>query len=113
MQFIVHFPDPDVATRERLWELYLQRLDVTDPDDPIDIADLARTVDVAGGEIRNIVVAAVYDATAAGELVGMRHIYAATIGEYHKAGRRVPADWFGSGELAAQPSRGEHEARNA
>jgi hypothetical protein len=113
MQFIVHFPDPDVPTRERLWRLYLRRLDATDPEDPIDIAHLADSVEVAGGEIRNIVVAAVYDATAAGEPLGMRHILAATVGEYHKAGRRAPADWSGTGGISAQPMRGEHETRQA
>lgn len=94
MQFIMHFPDPDVATRQRLWQLYLGRLDTLDPDDPVDVVHLAAAIEVSGGEIRNIVLAAVYDATAEGEPVGMRHVLAAAVGEYHKLGRRIPASGF-------------------
>ena len=94
MQFIVHFPDPDAPTRRRLWELYLNRVDRLDADDPVDVAHLAATVEVAGGDIRNIVLASVYDSISAGEAVGMRHILTATVDEYRKLGRRVPDDGF-------------------
>jgi predicted nucleic acid-binding protein len=94
MQFIVHFPDPDPPTRARLWNLYLNRLADPDPHDPIDVEHLAGAAEVSGGEIRNIVLAAWYDAAAAGEPVGMRHVLAATAGEYQKLGRRIPAGRF-------------------
>jgi predicted nucleic acid-binding protein len=91
MNFIVHFPDPDVPTRRRLWQAHLDRLGPLDPSDPLPLDDLAEVVDLPGGDIRNIVLAAGYDAAAAGELPGLRHVRAATIGEYQKLGRRVPA----------------------
>jgi predicted nucleic acid-binding protein len=98
MQFIVHFPDPDVSTRERLWQLYLGRLETLDPQDPVDVEHLAAALEVSGGEIHNIVVAAVYDATAEEESVGMRHVLAAAVGEYQKLGRRIPAGGFEPGQ---------------
>jgi predicted nucleic acid-binding protein len=94
MSFIVHFPDPDAATRRRLWEAHLAQLAGLDPDDPVDLGFLSEAVELAGGDIRNIVLAAAYDATSAGEPVGMRHLAAAAVSEYRKLGRRVPEHRF-------------------
>jgi predicted nucleic acid-binding protein len=94
LSFILQFPDPDVPTRLRLWQAHLARLGAQDPADPIDPARLAAAVELTGGDIRNIVVAAGYDAAIEQNLPGMRHIVAATVGEYAKLGRRVPADGF-------------------
>jgi hypothetical protein len=94
MDFVVHFPDPDVPTRRRLWQAHLNRLGPLDADDPLPLDDLAAAVDLSGGDIRNIVLAAGYDSAAAGELPGLRHVKAATIGEYQKLGRRVPSVGF-------------------
>ena len=94
LSFIVHFPDPDVPTRRRLWQAHLARLGAQDPADPIDSVQLAAAVELTGGDIRNIVVAAGYDAAIDGVRPGMRHIVAATIGEYSKLGRRVPSGGF-------------------
>jgi hypothetical protein len=90
MQFLVHFPDPDADTRMRLWEQHLLQAGELDPDDPIDTAILAKTVELAGGDIRNIVLGAAYDAISAGQTVGMRHLRAATVREFRKLSRRVP-----------------------
>jgi len=95
LSFIVHFPDPDVPTRQRLWQAHLARLGEQDPGDPIDADHLAAAVELTGGDIRNIVVAAGYDAAIEGTLPGMRHVVAATVAEYSKLGRRVPAGGFG------------------
>jgi len=95
LSFIVHFPDPDVPTRQRLWQAHLARLGEQDPGDPIDADHLAAAVELTGGDIRNIVVAAGYDAAIEGTLPGMRHVAAATVAEYSKLGRRVPAGGFG------------------
>jgi SpoVK/Ycf46/Vps4 family AAA+-type ATPase len=94
MSFIVHFPDPDPATRRRLWQAHLDQLPSLDADDPVDLGLLADTVELAGGDIRNIVLAAAYDATGAGEPVGMRHLAASAVAEYKKLGRRVPEHRF-------------------
>lgn len=91
LQFIISFPEPDEATRARLWRRHLAALGDEDGRDPVDVDTLARTVELSGGDIRNIVLAATYAAVADGERVGMRHLNAAVRREYIKLGRRVPA----------------------
>ncbi len=88
MQFIVHFPDPDAATRRRLWEQHLAAAGQADPDDPVDVERLATTAELAGGDIRNIVLAATYDAAVAGRPIGHQLVVAAATREYQKLGRR-------------------------
>jgi SpoVK/Ycf46/Vps4 family AAA+-type ATPase len=94
MSFIVHFPDPDPATRLRLWTYHLAQVPELDPDDPIGVDYLAEAVELTGGDIRNIVLAAAYDAISAGETVGMRHVVDATVREYRKLGKVVPSHAF-------------------
>ncbi|MCL3859708.1 ATP-binding protein [Actinotalea sp. K2] len=89
LHFMVHFPDPDEATRRKLWQHHLDQLPGTDPDDPMDVDFLAGSLEVAGGDIRNIVLAAAYDAVAERRLVGMRDARAATVREMAKLGRRT------------------------
>ena len=89
MQFIINFPDPDVDTRARLWQHHLDVADV-DPDDPIDVQELAVAAELAGGDIRNVVLAAAYDAVAAGARVGRRQVATALSRELVKLGRRSP-----------------------
>jgi hypothetical protein len=90
MHFIVHFPDPDEPTRVRLWTKLLSKAGEKDPDDPVDVPLLASSMELAGGDLRNIVLAAVYDAAIAGTGLGMRHIVAAAVREHAKLGRRAP-----------------------
>ncbi|MET0865752.1 MAG: ATP-binding protein [Nakamurella sp.] len=90
LHFIITFPDPDAATRSRLWQHHLAAVPALDPADPIDTELLAGAAEIAGGDIRNVVLAAVYDAVAAGERVGLRHIGVALSRELGKLGRRVP-----------------------
>jgi len=94
MSFIVHFPDPDVATRRQLWEHHLRQLPSLDEQDPVNIEFLAESVELSGGDIRNIVLSAAYDAVSAGALVGMRHVIDAALGEYRKLGRVIPEHGF-------------------
>lgn len=94
LHFMIHFPDPDVPTRRRLWEVHLAELSRLDADDPVDLDHLAQQVEVAGGDIRNIVLAAAYAAASQDTAVGMRHLAAAAQREYVKLGRRSPADGF-------------------
>ena len=89
LHFMVHFPDPDVPTRRALWSHHLAQLPGTDPEDPVDLDLLAESVEVCGGDIRNVVLAATYDAVAEGAPLGMRHVRAATLREVAKLGRRL------------------------
>jgi DNA polymerase III delta prime subunit len=90
LHFIVSFPDPDEKTRRRLWEHHLAGIP-TDADDQVDLDWLAKTVEVAGGDIRNIVLSSAYAAVAESLPVGMRHVRSAVRREYIKLGRRLPA----------------------
>lgn len=94
LHFMIHFPDPDAATRASLWKHHLAQLPALDPDDPVDVAVLADTLEVAGGDIRNIVLSAAYEAVAQQRLVGMRDLHFAVVREFTKLGRRVPAKAF-------------------
>ena len=92
MQVVVHFPDPDAATRRRLWERHLVEAGGVDPDNPPDLDHLAATHELSGGDIRNVVLAAAYDATCDGQAINATHVRAATARELQKLGRRVPND---------------------
>ncbi|HEY2273333.1 MAG TPA: ATP-binding protein [Jatrophihabitantaceae bacterium] len=89
LHFIVSFPEPDAPTRRRLWHRHLGGLP-TDRKDPVDVDWLASHVELAGGDVRNIVLSAAYAAVAEGKPLGMRHIDAAVRREYIKLGRRPP-----------------------
>ena len=90
LHFIVHFPDPDKGTRMRLWGQLIGSAGGTDPDDPIDLTHLAAVVDLTGGDLKNIVLAATFDAAAEQRPLGQRHVLAAVLREYAKLGRRAP-----------------------
>ncbi|WP_134768548.1 ATP-binding protein [Nocardioides sp. 1609] len=90
MQFIVHFPDPDEPTRRRLWEHHLTMAGALDPDDPVDVAYLARTLELAGGDVRNVILGATYDAAWDEAPIGMRHVWAAVVREHRKLSRIDP-----------------------
>ncbi len=93
LHFIITFPDPDAPTRRRLWTKHLAQLSGMDPADPVDIDGLAGTLDITGGDIRNIVLAAAYGSVEDGSPVGMRHVIPAVSTEFAKLGRRVPAQY--------------------
>jgi len=90
LHFMVSFPDPDEPTRRRLWTHHLEVL-ATDPADPVDVDLLASAVELAGGDIRNMVLTAVYAAVAEGVPLGMRHVTDSVHREHLKLGRRPPA----------------------
>jgi SpoVK/Ycf46/Vps4 family AAA+-type ATPase len=90
LHFVVHFPDPDVATRRALWVHHLTNVSALDPADPVSVDLLAETVEVTGGDIRNIVMTAAYAAVAEGSELGMRHLVDGAIREFAKLGRRIP-----------------------
>jgi hypothetical protein len=94
LQFVLHFPDPDAPTRRLLWANHLQPLEPHDAQDPVDLDVLAERVPLAGGDIRNIVLATAYLAAAEGVPVGMRHVVSSVEREYRKLGRRLPAEGF-------------------
>nr|MDT0659415.1 ATP-binding protein [Micromonospora sp. DSM 115978] len=80
LRFIVHFPMPDPAARERIWR---RAFPPRTPTDGLDLAKLAR-LNVTGGTIRNVALAAAFLAAEAGEPVRMAHLARAARSEYQK-----------------------------
>jgi AAA+ superfamily predicted ATPase len=85
LAFVVEFPFPDDAQRQRIWEVCLPAELPRDPE--IDLGWLAREFRLAGGNIRNVVLGAAFLAAADAAPVGMGHLLAANRREHQKMGR--------------------------
>jgi hypothetical protein len=85
LHFVVEFPDPDAAARERIWRLSIP------PDAPVaddvDFAALARRFEISGGAIKNVVLGAAYLAAGAGDVIRTRHLGVALRRELTKMDR--------------------------
>ncbi len=62
IHFIIDYPFPDEDTRLRLWELLIPKNIERDGD--VDLKEFAAAYKIAGGNIRNAVVTAIYEAAA-------------------------------------------------
>jgi SpoVK/Ycf46/Vps4 family AAA+-type ATPase len=90
---IVEFPIPTAAERSRLWQMMIKpEVPVTDD---IDIGFLANAFELSGGNIRNIVVAAAFEAATAGVAMTMAHLIRGAAAEYRKLGRLCVEAEFG------------------
>jgi SpoVK/Ycf46/Vps4 family AAA+-type ATPase len=85
LHFIIEFPMPDEAHRERMWRQFLPT--EAPVDGSIDYSFLARQFRLAGGNIKNIVLSAAFLAAASGGRIGMPHLIRATWREHQKMGR--------------------------
>ena len=85
LRFVVQFPFPDARQRARIWACHL-------PDDAptkgLDTAALAK-LNVAGGGIRSIALAAAFAAAVEGSPITPRHVLRAAEVEYAKAERTL------------------------
>ncbi len=87
LRFVIQFPFPDEVSRAEIWR---RTLPDRAPREDLDFEALAR-LQVSGGSIRSIAVAAAFAAAAAGSPIRPEHIlHAATI-EYAKAERSLTA----------------------
>jgi hypothetical protein len=87
LDMVLEFPLPDAAARRELWDRHLG------PDKGVEerwLDAVAGTVDLAGGHIRNVVLAAAARARAAGRAIEAGDIAAAIGEEYAKLGRTAP-----------------------
>jgi hypothetical protein len=87
LQFTIDFPFPDERDRRRIWDVVWPP--ATPLADDCDLDELARRYDLAGGNIRNIAVAAAFLAAGDGQVVTMSHLLRATRREYGKLGKIV------------------------
>ena len=90
---LVDFPEPEEEYRLVLWQRCLGASVPREPD--LDLAFLARSFKLSGGEIRNIAVAAAYAAAERDEAIGMADLIKSTQREYLKMGRMVVESEFG------------------
>ena len=87
MHVAVEFPFPDEASRRRIWEQIWPAETPRSPE--LDLAAMARRFELAGGNIRNIALAAAFLAADDGQNVTVNHLSRATRREYQKMGKVV------------------------
>ncbi len=97
IRFVVQLPFPDEAARAEIWR---RAIPAEAPTEDLDLTALAR-LQVSGGSIRAIAVAAAFAAAAEGSAIGARHLLHAATVEYAKAERSLTAV-----ETAALATRG-------
>ncbi len=93
LQFLVDFPFPDEGARLRIWQHHFPLEAPVDAD--VDLPFLARQFQVAGGNIKNIVLNAAYLAAEEDTAIAMRHLIRATKSEYEKMGKVCLESEFG------------------
>jgi len=84
MHFIVEFPFPDEAGRQRIWKSLLPA--EAPLGDDVDFQFLASRFKLAGGNIKNILMAAAFMAADSTGVINMEHLIKATVNEYKKVG---------------------------
>jgi SpoVK/Ycf46/Vps4 family AAA+-type ATPase len=85
LQVIIDFPFPDEDERRRIWEVVFPREAPIAAD--VDFGVLARTIRLAGGNLKNIALAAAFFAASDGGVIGKQHVANATRREYQKLGQ--------------------------
>jgi len=84
LRFVVEFPLPDAADREKIWRGAFPSHAPLASD--VDVVFLARRLMLTGGNIQQIAVHAAYAAAAEDEVIAMRHVVHATRQELIKVG---------------------------
>ncbi len=92
LHFIVEFPFPESADREIIWQVNFPA--ETPIAEDVDFGLLARRFRLAGGNIRNIILASAFLASEKDEVVGMNHLLHASRREYQKIGRLIDDTLF-------------------
>lgn len=92
MSFVVKFPFPDAADRERIFRAHLPP--GAPLSDNLDLAFLASRLDVSGGHIKNIVLAAAFLAASDERPIGMEHFVRAARQELRKMGKILVKEIF-------------------
>ena len=85
LQYMIDFPRPDSAERERIWRGMFPRRAPVSAD--VDFRFLAKEFDLTGGEIRNVVLDAAFLAAGDGGVIGMRAIVEALARQLAKEGK--------------------------
>ena len=92
LHFTIEFPFPNESDRYRIWQ------GIWPPETPrgrdLDLALMARSFELSGGNIRNIVLAAAFLAADNGSSVDMKQMLRATRREYQKMGKVITEEIF-------------------
>ena len=97
LRFIVDFPLPDAAHRQRIWRSVFPRQAEVDA---LDFTALAR-LEITGGHIRNIALGAAFLAASEGVPIATSHVMRAARREYDKMDRVIQESDFGCYHEAA------------
>ena len=92
LHFTVEFPFPSEMDRRRIWRQIWPEATPRAPD--LDVDFLAHRLEIAGGNIRNIALAAAFLAADDGSLVTMEHCIHAARREFQKMGKVVSESEF-------------------
>ncbi len=85
IRFIVEFPFPDEASRLRIWETHFPK--EAPISDRIDYEFLSRQFQIAGGNIKNIVLNSAFLAAGNSGIIDMEHILHSAKREFEKIGK--------------------------
>ncbi|MCA0457964.1 MAG: ATP-binding protein [Chloroflexi bacterium] len=85
LDFLIDFPFPDAEYRKRLWEAHFPPR--TPMAEDVNFKTISERYRLAGGNIRNVALAAAYLAAANGQVVTQEHIRSAIRRENQKMGR--------------------------
>ena len=85
--YMVHFPLPDAALREKIWETIIPKEAVVAKD--IDYKALAQLFEVSGASIKNAVIQGACLAMAREQEIGMAHLLGGIQNEYVKLGKSL------------------------
>ena len=105
LNFSIEFPFPKAKDRRRIWERMWP--DNTPRNNDMDLDFMAQHFEVAGGNIRNIALAAAFLAADDSGEVNMIHLIQATQREYQKMGKVIV-----DGEFGHYPKTMRNEANN-
>ena len=93
LHFVVEFPYPDDDLRLEIWRRVFPSEAPLDSD--VDLAFMARQFRLAGGNIKNMAVAAAFLAALDESSIGMKHLVQAARREYQKMGKLLSEQDFG------------------
>jgi ATP-dependent 26S proteasome regulatory subunit len=109
MQYVIDFPRPDEAQRHRIWR------GMFPPQAPLgtdlDFGFLARQFDLAGGDIRNVVLDAAFLAARDGGVIGMRAVVEALARQLAKQGKTPTGSDFRQYQGLLSRSRAGQDGR--
>jgi SpoVK/Ycf46/Vps4 family AAA+-type ATPase len=87
LRFSIHFPFPDAEARARIWRVLLPS--EANVADDIDFDEVAERFDLAGGNIKNAVLRAAFDAAQSECAIGREQLIRAALEEYRGMGKLV------------------------